>query len=264
MDTSHESAHERLHTTTIALAPLKPDSAVALMQVRTGEPVGKKGRIPLFPHFVTREHNCNFSSLSPRFPPLPPTNLSRCSLEEDRGIECNKYPVAIDTEVCVFKKERKRERNLRRLPTTRRGERGIEATTPATHDAGGVGVSQIQIRSRCSRDTHPPCLRSDTRADLHARGRVASPRIAVVIDTFPLPFAPVSVKSRMPAIDIPNAVNYFVILSRNRRGSHAKMRFAFFFSPSLSWEERQIARRGLRKSWRKRGEMRRIWVSRRT
>lgn len=86
---------------------------------------------------------------------------------------------------------------MRRFPTTRRGERGIEATTPATHDAGGVGVSQIQIRSRCSRDTHPPCLRSDTRADLHARGRVASPRIAVVIDTFPLPFAPVSVKSRM-------------------------------------------------------------------
>lgn len=200
----------------------------------------------------------------PDFLHSPPTNLSRCSLEEDRGIECNKCPVAIDTEVCVFKKERKRERNLRRLPTTRRGERGIEATTPATHDAGGVGVSQIQIRSRCSRDTHPPCLRSDTRADLHARGRVASPRIAVVIDTFPLPFAPVSVKSRMPAIDIPNAVNYFVILSRNRRGSHAKMRFAFLFSPSLSWEERQIARRGLRKSWGKRGEMRRIWVSRRT
>lgn len=260
MDTSHESAHERLHTTTIALAPLKPDSAVALMQVRTGEAAGKKSRIPLFPHFVTREDNCNFSSLSPRFPPLPPTNLSRCSLEEDRGIECNKYPVAIDTEVCVFKKEREKEICV----DSPRLERGIEATTPATHDAGGVGVSQIQIRSRCSRDTHPPCLRSDTRADLHARGRVASPRIAVVIDTFPLPFAPVSVKSRMPAIDIPNAVNYFVILSRNRRGSHAKMRFAFLFSPSLSWEERQIARRELRKSWGKGGKTRRIWVSRRT
>lgn len=125
MDTSHESAHERLYTTTIALAPLKPDSAVALMQVRTGEPVGKKGRIPLFPHFVTREDNCNFSSLSPRFPPLPPTNLSRCSLEEDRGIECNKCPVAIDTEVCVFKKEREKEIcvDSPRLDAAREGSR---------------------------------------------------------------------------------------------------------------------------------------------
>lgn len=127
MDTSHESAHERLHTTTIALAPLKPDSAVALMQVRTGEPVGKKGRIPLFPHFVTREHNCNFSSLSPRFPPLPPTNLSRCSLSRRiEGSNVTSVPLR-SIQKFAFLKKKEREKEIcvdsPRLDAAREGSR---------------------------------------------------------------------------------------------------------------------------------------------
>lgn len=139
---------------------------------------------------------------------------SRCSTERERARErdASKLETIVRRDRRSLQhrlKEGKKERK-KKFPSrvwTRREKRDREGAAPATHDAGGVGVSQIQIRSRCSRDTHPPCLRSDTRADLHVRGRVASPRIAVVvvvIDTFsPLPFAPVSVKSRMhAAIDI--------------------------------------------------------------
>lgn len=182
MDTSHESAHERVAHTTIALAPLMPASPIARWRLCRCEQVnlvrGKKSRVS-FPQFATRKHFGIF-----RFSPISfPSSLPRISLDalfdkRDRWKQISIYIVAIDTEVFSKKKERRKEICV----DSPRLERGIvEATTPATHDAGGVGVSQIQIRSRCSRDTHPPCLRSDTRADLHVRGRVASPRIAAVV-----------------------------------------------------------------------------------
>lgn len=181
MDTSHESAHERVAHTTIALAPLMPASPIARWRLCRCEQVnlvrGKK-KPRLVSTICHAQTLWNFSLLSDFPSLLPPTNFPRSSRREDRGIETNKYLYRCDRYRSFFKKERMKERNLRRP----RLERGIvEATTPATHDAGGVGVSQIQIRSRCSRDTHPPCLRSDTRADLHVRGRVASPRIAAVV-----------------------------------------------------------------------------------
>ena len=104
--------------------------------------------------------------------------------------------------------------SFRRLVTKIEGRRAASAT----HDAGGVGVSQIQIRSRSSRDTARGTHRVS--APTHAR---ANPRVGVptllgstscpVIDTSLLPFAPVSVKSRMHggqlrAIDIPPLANY--------------------------------------------------------
>lgn len=186
MDTSHESAHERVAHTTIALAPLMPASPIARWRLCRCEQVnlvrGKKKKPRLVSTICHAQTLWNFSLLSDFPSLLPPTNFPRSSRRgsRDRIMETNKYLYRCDRYRSFFKKERKKERNLRGLPT--RLERGIvEATTSATHDAGGVGVSQIQIRSRCSRDTHPPCLRSDTRADLHVRGRVASPRIAAVV-----------------------------------------------------------------------------------
>ena len=186
MDTSHESAHERVAHTTIALAPLMPASPIARWRLCRCEQVnlvrGKKSRVS-FPQFATRKHFGIFR-FSPIFPSLlPPMNFPRSSRREIEGsMETNKYLYRCDRyrslHVWAFFQKRKKEICVD-SPWLERGI--VEATTPATHDAGGVGVSQIQIRSRCSRDTHPPCLRSDTRADLHVRGRVASPRIAAVV-----------------------------------------------------------------------------------
>ena len=152
------------------------------MQVRTGEPGKGKKKPRLVSTICHAQTLWNFSLLSDFLSLLPPTNFPRCSLRQERSMETNKYLYRCDRyrslHVWAFFQKRKKEICVD-SPWLERGI--VEATTPATHDAGGVGVSQIQIRSRCSRDTHPPCLRSDTRADLHVRGRVASPRLAAVV-----------------------------------------------------------------------------------
>lgn len=64
----------------------------------------------------------------------------------------------------------------------------------------------------------------DTRVNLYARGCVGSPRIAVVTDTFSLPFAPVSVKSRMACCVgqlIPPGRRELLVILPGRTSSHA-------------------------------------------
>lgn len=116
MDTSHESAHERVAHTTIALAPLMPASPIARWRLCRCEQVnlvrGKKSRVS-FPQFATRKHFGIF-----RFSPISfPSSLPRISLDalfdkRDRWKQISIYIVAIDTEVCMFghffKKERKK------------------------------------------------------------------------------------------------------------------------------------------------------------
>lgn len=157
---------------------------MALTQLRTGEPVekGKKSRVS--------SSLCRAQLFGNNFLFFPPffffSTLEVDVLEREKksdrdeiGNDCS--PRSLQHRLKEGKKEREEEKICVDSPPrlwTRRRERDREGAAPATHDAGGVGVSQIQIRSRCSRDTHPPCLRSDTRADLHVRGRVASPRIS--------------------------------------------------------------------------------------
>lgn len=114
MDTSHESAHERVAHTTIALAPLMPASPIARWRLCRCEQVnlvrGKKKSRVSFPQFATRKHFGIF-----RFSPISlPSSLPRISLDalfekRDRIIETNKYPIAIDTEVWAFFQKRKKE-----------------------------------------------------------------------------------------------------------------------------------------------------------
>lgn len=112
MDTSHESAHERVAHTTIALAPLMPASPIARWRLCRCEQVnlvrGKKSRVS-FPQFATRKHFGIFR-FSPIFPSLlPPMNFPRSSRREIEGsMETNKYLYRCDRYRSFFKKERKK------------------------------------------------------------------------------------------------------------------------------------------------------------